>query len=108
MEFGIEKCVLLMMRSGKRQRKEKNYQIKKELGRSEKRKITNTWELSEADTIKLMEKNEKIRKEYLRRRRKLLETKLNNRNLIKRINTWTVSLVRYSWPFLKWTKQELQ
>ena len=37
--------------------------------------------------------------------RKLLETKLCGRNLIKEINTWTVPLVRYSGPFFKWTKE---
>ena len=51
---------------------------------------------------------EKIQKEYLRRTRKLLETKLNCRNLVKGINTWTVPLVRYSGPFLKWTRDELK
>ena len=40
--------------------------------------------------------------------RKLLETKLNSRNLIKGINTWAVPLVRYSGPFLKWTRDELR
>ena len=47
---------------------------------------------------------EKIKKEYLRTR-KLLETKLCSRNLIKGINTWAVLLVRYSGPFLKWTRE---
>ena len=51
---------------------------------------------------------DKIRKEYLRRTRKLLKTKLSSRNLIKGINTWTVPLVRYSGPFLKWTRDELK
>ena len=51
---------------------------------------------------------DKIRKEYLRRTRKLIETKLFSRNLIKGINTWAVSLVRYSGPFLKWTREELK
>ena len=37
----------------------------------------------EADTIKQVEMKEKIKKEYLRRTRKLLETKLHRRNLIK-------------------------
>ena len=50
---------------------------------------------------------EKIKKEYLRKTRKLLETKLSSRNLIKGINTQAVSLVRYSRPFLKWTREEL-
>ena len=40
-----------------------------------------------AATIKQVEMKDKIRKEYLRRTRKLLETKLFSRNLIKGINT---------------------
>ena len=43
----------------------------------------------------------KIKKEYLRRARKLLEAKIFSRNTVKGINTWVVSLVRYSGPFLK-------
>ena len=62
----------------------------------------------EADTIKQVEMKEKIKKDYLRRTRKLLETKLNCRNLIKGINTCAVPLVRYSGPFLKWTRDELK
>ena len=62
----------------------------------------------EADTIKQVEMKDKIRKEYLRRTRKLLETKLSGRNFIKGINTWAVPLVRYSGPFLKWTRDELK
>ena len=44
----------------------------------------------------------------IRRTRKILETKLSSRNLIKGINTWAVPLVRYSGPFLKWTRDELK
>ena len=51
---------------------------------------------------------EQIKKEYLRRTRKLLETKLYNRNHVKGINTWDVHLVRYSGPFLMWTREELK
>ena len=41
----------------------------------------------EADTIKKMEMKEKIKKEYVRRKRKLLETKLNNKNLIQGLHS---------------------
>ena len=50
----------------------------------------------EADTIKQVQMKGTIRKEYLRR------------NLIKGMNTWAVLLVRYSGPFLKWTREELK
>ena len=62
----------------------------------------------EGDTIKQVEMKVMIRKEYLRRTRKLLETKHSNRNLIEGINTWAVSFVRYSGPFLNSTRDELK
>ena len=62
----------------------------------------------EANTIKQTEMKIKIRKEYLKRTRKCLEIKLCVENLIKRINTWAVPLVRYSGPFLEWTRKELK
>ena len=40
--------------------------------------------------------------------RKLLETKLSCRNLIKGINIWAVPHIRYSGPLLKWTREELK
>ena len=42
------------------------------------------------------------------KKRKLSESKLNSRNLIKEKNTWTVPLVRYSGPFLKSVREDLQ
>ena len=62
----------------------------------------------EADPIKLAEMKEKIKKEYPRRTRKLLETKLHSKSLIKGINSWAFLLVRYSGLFLKWTREKLQ
>ena len=61
----------------------------------------------EEDTIKHAEIRENIKESY-RKTRKLLETKLHSRNLIQRINTWSVPLLRYLGPFLKWTGEEVQ
>ena len=65
-------------------------------------------EILEADIIKEVGMKDKIKKEYLRITRKLLEAKLCCWNLIKGINTWAVALVRYSRHFLKWTREELK
>ena len=109
MEFGIEKCALLVMKSGKRHLTDgielPNQDKIRTLAENGTFKYLGTLE---ADTIKTVEMKNKIQKEYLRRTRKLLETKLNSRNLIKGINTWAVPLVRYSGPFLKWTRDELR
>ena len=62
----------------------------------------------QADQIKHHEMKDKVMKEYKRRVREILETKLNAGNLIKGINIWAVSLLRYSAAFLDWTKFEME
>ena len=47
-------------------------------------------------------------KEYIRRLRKVLDSKLNGGNFVRGGNTWTVSLLRYSAAFDSWMKTELQ
>ena len=109
MEFGKEKCAMLVMKSGKRHMTDgmelPNHDKIRTLGENETYKYLR---ILEADTIKQVEMKDKSRKEYLRRTWKLLETKLSSRNLIKGINTWAVPLVRYSGPFLKWIRDELK
>ena len=61
----------------------------------------------QADQIRYTQMKKKIKTEYLRRVRKVLETKLNGDNIIKGINTWAVSLLRYSAAFIDWNCTEL-
>ena len=49
-----------------------------------------------------------VSKEYIRRIRKVLKSKLNGGNLVRGVNTWAVSLLRYSEAFVSWRKSELQ
>ena len=49
-----------------------------------------------------------VSKEYIRRSRKALKSKLNGGNLVCGVNTWVVSLLRYSAAFVSWRKSELQ
>ena len=48
------------------------------------------------------------RKEYFRRVRHVMQSKLNGRNKIKAINSWAVSLIRYGAGIIKWRKDELE
>ena len=95
MEFGIEKCAMLVMKSGKRH-------LTDGMELPIQNKIRT---LGEKKIYKQVEMKDKIKKEYLRRSRKLLETKLSSRNLIKGISTLAVPLVRYSGPFVKWIRE---
>ena len=49
-----------------------------------------------------------VSKEYIRRLRKVLKSKLNCGNLVRGVNTWAISLKRYSVAFVSWKKSELQ
>ena len=49
-----------------------------------------------------------VSKRYIRRVRKVLKSKLNGGNLVRGVNTWVVSLLRYSAAFVSWRKSELQ
>ena len=62
----------------------------------------------EAD--KFLEEKTKLNvsKEYIRRLRKVLMSKLNGGNLVRGVNNWAVSLLRYSAAYVSWRKSELQ
>ena len=86
--------------------------------KSGKRHMTDWMEQPNHHKIRMLEENETYK--YLLSRRltpseknmsgewKTKETKFSSRNLIKGIDTWAVPLVRYSGPFLKWTRDELK
>ena len=62
------------------------------------------------ETDKLFEEKMKLNvsKEYIKRLRKVLMSKLNGGNLVHGVNTWAVSLLKYSAAFVSWRKSELQ
>ena len=62
----------------------------------------------EIGKIKEKEMKEMFSKEYLRRLRLILRSKLNGRNRVTAINTWVVSVMRYRAGILKWNKDELK
>ena len=62
----------------------------------------------EADEVMATEMKDKVKKEYNRIVRKVLETKLNSGNVFKAINTWAVSVMRYSAALLGWSRLQLE
>ena len=108
-ELGIEKCAMLIMRSGKktidRRNRTSNQEKIRTLGELGNLQVLGNIGIGHHQTSG--DERKKIKKEYLRAK-KLLETKLYNRNFIKEINTWAVPLVRYSGLFIRWTRDKLQ
>ena len=115
MEFGIEKCAMLVMKSSKRHLTDgmelPNQDKFRTLGEKETYKYLG---VLEADTIKQVKMKDKIQKEYLWRTIKLLETKLSSRNLIKgkipvlypSLDIRDSSLSGSEMNFKKWTKEQ--
>ena len=109
MEFGLDKCAVLTMKRGKIVKSQGIEMPDEETIKGMEEGDTYKYHgILEADRIKSQDMKEKIKKEYLRRTRKVLESKLNSGNLIRAINTWAVSLVRYSAAFIGWTHTELE
>ena len=109
MEFGIEKCAVLVIEQGK---------IVNSVGieLQDGKVITSLQEgenykclgILEADIFLGKEMKVKVSKKYFRRLKKVLRSKLNDGNLVQAVNTWAVSLLRYSAAFISWRMCELQ
>ena len=54
----------------------------------------------------ILEKGDNIRKEYFKRLRATLKSKLNAKHVFQVINTWLVPTVRYIVGIIEWTKEE--
>ena len=108
MEFGMKKCGILTMKRGKVVKcdgiKLPNNEVMKEV---EKEGYTYLG-IVELDKIKENEMKEKTIKEYKRRLRLILKSKLNGRNKITAINTWAVAVFRYGAGILEWKESELK
>ena len=109
MEFGIEKCAMLVMEKGKIVKSVDielpDGKVIKSLQERESYKYSGIL-VAEKFLGERMKLN--VSKEYIRRLRKVLKSKLNGGNLVHRVNVWTVSLLRYSAAFVSWRKSELE
>ena len=108
MKFGLQKCATLIMKRGKKIEDSGieigSDQIIEDIGESSYKYLG----VLEADNIRMEEMKNKIKKEYKRRVKKVFKSKLNSGNTVKALNTWAVSLIRYSAGVLNWTVEELK
>ena len=108
MEFGLAKCGVLIMKRGKVVKSEG---INMPDGKMMKNIVEGEYKylgILEADGVKHEEMKDQIKKEYIRRVRNILKSKLNGRNIILAINSRAVSIVRYGAGIISWTKIELE
>ena len=102
MEFGIKKCGILTMKRGKIVKSEgiklPDGEVMKQVGENGYTYLG----IIELDKIKETEMKEKINKEYKRRQRLIIKSKLNGRNKETAINTWVVAVLRYRAEIIQW------
>ena len=108
MEFGISKCALLVMKRGRLTSCDGIVlpDSKRMRSLSEGGDGYKYLGVLEADDIRHMEMKETVQKEYFRRIRKILKSKLNGSNIIQARNSMAASLVRYGSGLIDWNKDE--
>ena len=106
MEFDILKSALISLQRGKKTRWE-GMQLRNgdEIGEADvgRYKYLGFFEL---DKIMCDEMKRKVKEVYQKRTALLINTHLNCRNLFLALNTWTITVIRYSAAFFDWTKEE--
>ena len=108
MEFGLDKCGVLVMKRGKVVRSEgielPNGQKMAEIDLEGYKYLG----ILEYDEVKSVAMKEKVKKEYFKRVKKLLGSKLNGGNVIGGINAWAIGIIRYGAGIIDWTRKELR
>ena len=108
MKFGLQKCASVLMKRGKKVEdagiQMPDGQLIQDLGNESYKYLG----VLEADKIKMEEMKNKVRKDYYRRIRKVLQSKLNGGNVIKAMNSWAVAAVRYTAGIVDWKVDELK
>ena len=108
MVFGLDKCAMLEMQAGV---KVASRAIELPDGKAIEEVDAEGYKyLGVLEGAGIMEKEMKdiVRKEYVRRVKKVAESKLYAGNLVGAVNSWAVSVVRYTAGVLEWTEKELQ
>ena len=108
MDIGTSKCIVVSISKGKVVDSGdillQSGEVISQLSPSEAYKYLG---IMECNTVKNQLMKTRLTKEYKRRVRKLLPTKLLSKNIILAINVYYVSLLRYSGGLVQWTQSEL-
>ena len=95
-KFGIDKCGVLAMKKGKEvECNVIKLQNDEEIGQIEEKECKYFGVLEKGDICQ-KEMKENIRKEYFKRLRATLKSKLNAKHVSQVINTWMVPAIGYS------------
>lgn len=108
MEFGLDKCAVLVLKTG-RQTECEGIELPdgKKIEEADERGYKYLGVLEGAD-MKKKEMKEIVRREYFRRVKAVAQSKLYAGNMMRAVNGWAVSVVRYTAGVLEWKMKELK
>ena len=108
MEFGMDKCAVLEMKAGVQVRCEgmelPDGKVMQEVEDDGYKYLG----VLEGACMMTREMKEKVTKEYVRRVKLVAGSGLNGGNMMRAVNAWAVSVVRYTAGVLDWTQLELE
>ena len=108
MEFGLNKCGVLLMKRGKKVRFDDitllDEQIIREIEEEGYKFLGILW----VDMMREKEMKKRFMREYKRRLKLVLKSKLNGKNKINATKTWAVSVLRYGAGIIRCTKEGMK
>ena len=108
MEFGIEKCAVLVMKRGVVVQNDgivlPDDQVIKNVDESGYKYLG----IIQQDGIMNGKMKAKTKEEYFRRVKKIAKSNLYSGNVIAAINAWAIGVIRYGAGIIDWTKEELK
>ena len=108
MKFGMDKCAAMEMRNGSKVTWDKDIElpdgeVMQEVGVEGYKYLG----VLEGEDLLMIEMKDKVSKEYFRRVKAAAGSHLYAGRLLQAVNTWAVSVVRYTAGILNWTEMEL-
>ena len=109
MEFGIQKCAKVTIKRGK-QVSSSNIPLGKNVAiqNLDQEAYYKYLGVEEAGGISHNKMKEKIRKEFYRRTRKILQSQLNSKNKVSALNSLAIPVVTYSYNIINWNQEDLK
>ena len=108
MQFGLDKCGMLVVEKGVKRKSEgivlPGGEIIKEIDEGGYKYLG----VLEAEDIMEKVMKDRLKGEYYRRTKLLVRSKLYGGNMVKGINAWAVSVIRYTAGIINWSKKELR
>ena len=103
----MKRCGVLLMKKAKKVRFDGIALLDGRTMRENEEEGYKYFGILKVDVIREKEMKERFARQYKRRLKLMLKSKLNRKNKVNAINTWAFHALRYGAGIIRWTKEEL-